>query len=271
MNEQNAEFLKERLFYLGFGDKLNAELEKNMKAGKEQFQLPFQGEFSKGEKKDVVDYQVDFSKSKQGDMYFVNKYQATLKNEDPEKEKSQTFYINKGNGVTAKEAYNMLDGRAVNKKLMDREDNPYQAWLQINFKEKDDNGHQKLNRYHTAYGFDLEKSLGKHPIKELADPEQKASVMKGLEKGNLQPVTFQRDGKEEKMFLEANPKERNVIVYDSSMKKQFQGVKEHKGEKADVNKSQDDNSSEKKKSDKKDVQEESDTKEKKSKGRKMSV
>ncbi len=233
MNEQNAEFLKERLFYLGFGDKLNAELEKNMKAGKEQFQIPFQGEFSKGEKKDVVDYQIDFSKSKQGDMYFVNKYQATLKSDDLEKEKSQTFYINKGNGVTAKEAYNMLDGRAVNKKLMDREDNPYQAWLQINFKEKEDNGNHKLNRYHTAYGFDLDKSLAKHPIKELADPDQKAMIMKNMEKGNLQSVTFHRDGKEEKMFLEANPKDRNVIVYDASMKKQFQGVKEHKGESAD--------------------------------------
>lgn len=259
MNEQNAEFLKERLFYLGFGDKLNAELEKNMKAGKEQFQLPFQGEFSKGEKKDVVDYQIDFSKSKQGDMYFVNKYQATLKNEDTEKEKSQTFYINKGNGVTAKEAYNMLDGRAVNKKLMDREDNPYQAWLQINFKEKEDNGNHKLNRYHTAYGFDLEKSLGKHPIKELADADQKAIVMKSLEKGNLHAVTFQREGKEEKMFLEANPKDRNVVVYDSQMKKQFQGVREHKGE----------TSEQKQKSEKNDVSEEPEGK--KSKGRKMSV
>jgi hypothetical protein len=259
MNEQNAEFLKERLFYLGFGDKLNAELEKNMKAGKEQFQIPFQGEFSKGDRKDVVDYQVDFSKSKQGDMYFVNKFQATLKNEDPEKVKSQTFYINKGNGVTAKEAYNMLDGRAVNKKLMDREDNPYQAWLQINLKEKEDNGNHKLNRYHTAYGFDLEKSLAKHPIKELADPEQKAAIIKSLEKGNLQQVTFQRDGKEERMFLEANPKDRNVIVYDSSMKKQFQGVKEHKGETTEL----------KEKSEKKEMKDEPE--ERKSKGRKMSV
>lgn len=253
MNDQNAEFLKGRLFYLGFGDKLNAELEKNMKAGKEQFQIPFRGEFSKGEKKDVVDYQVDFSKSTQGDMYFVNKYRATLNSDDPEKEKSQTFYINKGNGVTAKEAYNLLDGRAVNKKLMDREDNPYQAWLQINFKEKDNNGNHKLNRYHTAYGFHLEKSMAKFPIKELADPGQKATVMKSLEKGNLHAVTFERDGKEEKMFLEANPKDRNVIVYDSSMKKQFQGVKEHKGE----------TSERKQKSEK--------NKGKKSKGRKMSV
>lgn len=267
MNKQNAEFLGERLFYLGFGDKLNAELEKNMKAGKEKFQLPFQGEFTKGEKKDVVDYQIDFSKSNQGDMYFVNKYQATLKNEDTEKEKSQTFYLNKGSGVTAKEAYNMLDGRAVNKKLMDREDNPYHAWLQINFKEQDDNGNNKLNRYHEAYGFDLEKSVGKHPIKELIDPEQKAIVMKSLEKGNVHPVTFQRDGKEEKMFLEANPKERNVIVYDVEMKKQFQGVKEHKGEKSDVKEGvSQDQSSNKKSSEKAELKEEPDAKEKKRKG-----
>jgi hypothetical protein len=78
MNKQNAEFLEERLFFLGFGDKLNAVLEKNMKAGNEKFQIPFQGEFSKGDKKDVVEYQIDFSKSKQADMYFVNKYEATL-------------------------------------------------------------------------------------------------------------------------------------------------------------------------------------------------
>ena len=105
----------------------------------------------------------------------------------------------------------------------------------------------------------MEKSLGKHPIKELADADQKATVMKNLEKGNLHAVTFQRDGKEEKMFLEANPKDRNVIVYDSEMKKQFQGIKEHKGEKAEL----------KEKSEKNEVKEEPEAK--KSKGRKMSV
>lgn len=142
---------------------------------------------------------------------------------------------------------------------MDREDNPYQAWLQINFKEKEDNGNHKLNRYHTTYGFDLEKSLSKHPIKELADPDQKAAVMKNLEKGNLQQVTFQREGKEEKMYLEANPKDRNMIVYDSSMKKQFQGVKEHKGE----------TSERKEKSEKTDLKDEPE--EKKTRGRRISA
>ena len=32
------------------------------------------------------------------------------------------------------------------------------------------------------------------------------------------------------MFLEANPKERNLIVYDENMKKQFQGIKKAKPE-----------------------------------------
>ncbi|HEY5749512.1 MAG TPA: hypothetical protein VIU12_25765 [Chryseolinea sp.] len=229
MNTQNAEFLKERLFFLGFGDKLSGELFKNIKADKDQFQLAINAEFSKGDKKDLVDYKLDFSKSKQGDMYFINKYEATLKGETPDKDKTQTFYLNKGSGITAKEAYNMLDGRAVHKKLIDREDNPYQAWLQINFKEKDDHGNHKLDRYHPAYGFDLDKSLSRHPIKELATPEENAALKKSLEKGNIQSVTFLKEGKEEKMFLEANPRERSLNVYNAQMVKQFHGIKERKG------------------------------------------
>ena len=50
MNEQNAEFLKERLFYLGFGDKLNAELEKNMKAGKGTISASIPGRVFEGRK-----------------------------------------------------------------------------------------------------------------------------------------------------------------------------------------------------------------------------
>jgi hypothetical protein len=264
MNTENAEFLKERLFFLGFGDKLAGELFKNIKAEKDQFQLAITAEFSKGDMKDKVDYKINFAKSKQGDMYFLNKYEATLKGDTPEKDKTQTFYLNKGNGVTAKEAYNMLDGRAVHKKLVDREDNPYQAWLQISFKEKDDKGNHKLDRYHQAYGFDLEKSLARYPIKELTTPEENASLKKSLEKGNIQSVTFLKDGKEEKMFVEANPRDRNVNVYNAQMVKQFHGVREHK----DIGKDQ--KAAEKAKPAKGEAAEESEG-ERKGKGRRMSA
>jgi len=269
MNNENADYLKERLFFLGFGDKLNEELERKMRAGEERFKLPITAEFTKADKKDLVEYSLDFSKSKQNDMYFLNSYRATLANAEPEKEKSQTFYINKGKGMTAKEAYNMLDGRAVHKELTNREGESYKAWLLLTGKA-DDNGNQKVQQYHSAWGYNVEKSLHKHPIKELKDATGTAELVKSMEKGNLQPVTFSKDGKEEKMYIEANPKDRTVNVYNEKMQKQFQGVKEHKGQSEGKEKDSGQEASQNTKKDKKENVEEGEEKTK-SKGRKVST
>jgi hypothetical protein len=145
MNEKNVDYLKTRLKYLGFGEKLNGELEANIKKQPEQFQLRLIGEFNKSEQKDHVEYKLDFRKSDQTDMYFLNRYHATLKNDDPGKERTQTFYINNGSGITAKEAYNLLDGRSVNKDLVNAAEKPYNAWLQLDFSEKDKNDNFKMN------------------------------------------------------------------------------------------------------------------------------
>ena len=48
----------------------------------------------------------------------------------------QTFYLNKGKGVTAKEAYNLLEGRAVHKELTTKAGEPYKAWIQLDFENK---------------------------------------------------------------------------------------------------------------------------------------
>ena len=270
MTKENADFLKERLFFLGFGDKLNAELEKKMQAGEERFKLPMVAEFTKGEKKDIVEYSVDFGKSKQNDLYFLNNYRATLAKPDPEHERSQTFYVNKGKGITAKEAYNLLDGRAVHKELTTKDGDPYQAWLVLNSK-KEENGNHKIQQYHSAWGYNVEKSLHKHPIKELGDAASTASLVKSMEKGNLQQVTFRQEGREDKMYIEANPKDRNINVYNEKMQKQFQGVKEHKGESEGKRNDNSNDSVENKKTDKKEKVEDADVKEGKSKGRKVSI
>jgi hypothetical protein len=240
MNQQNVDFLKDRLFFLGFGDKLNAELEKKIEAKAEKFTLPIQGEFGKEDQKKTIDYSLDFTKSKKEDMYFLNNYTATLKNEDPTKEKSQKFYLNKGSGVTAKEAFNLLEGRAVFKNNLEKKPKEgaepgqkpekYEAWIQLNLGQKEDNGNFKQQQYHQKWNYDLEKSLAKHPIKELTDSNQKPDLLKSLQKGNLQQVTFIQENKEAKWFVEANPKDRNVNVYDENMRKQFQGIRQGKSE-----------------------------------------
>jgi hypothetical protein len=215
MNAKNLEFLKEGIKYLGFGEGLNNKLTEELSSGKNEFQLRTENQYGK----DKVNYTLDFSKSDKSDMYFFNKYSANIQGED---DKSQTFFIKKNSGVTAKEAYNLLNGRAVNKDLTNQEGEKYNAWLQIDWNQKDNHGNHKFKMIHEAYGFKLEDVLKKHPIKELQDQPTKDRLMQSLERGNLHQVTFQRGDKEEKMFIEANPQYKSLNIFDSSLKKVFQ-------------------------------------------------
>jgi hypothetical protein len=218
MNAKNLEFLKEGIKYLGFGEGLNNKLTEELKSQKNEFQLRTENQYGK----DKVSYTLDFRKSDQSDMYFFNKYTATMHGEQNGQDKTQTFFIKKNSGVTAKEAYNLLNGRAVNKDLTNQEGEKYNAWLQIDWNQKDNNGNHKFKMIHEAYGFKLDLVLAKHPIKELNEPVTKDRLMQSLERGNLHQVTFQKGDKEEKMFIEANPQFKSLNVYDGNMKKMFQ-------------------------------------------------
>ncbi len=66
-------------------------------------------------------------------MYFFNKYNLTLKQENSPNMMEQTFYINKGNNITLKEAFNLVSGRSINKDLTNKEGQVYNAWMQMDF------------------------------------------------------------------------------------------------------------------------------------------
>lgn len=216
MNQKNLDYLKEGLKYLGFGEGLNEKLTENISKQKDQFQLKTVNEYGP----DKVNYILDFKRGDQSDMYFFNKYTATIKAGEVD-EKSQTFFPKKNSGITAKEAYNLLNGRSVNKDLTNAEGQPYNAWLQIDFAQKDDRGNHKFKMIHQAYGYDLEKELAKHPIKELNEPVTKERLMQSLERGNLHQVTFTKADREDKMFIEANPQFKTLNVFDDKLKKVF--------------------------------------------------
>lgn len=220
MNQENLEYLKKNLTYMGFDDKaLQSNMEAQIKQQPKDFTLPATGEYKRGDTTEKVDYVLAFRKSDTTDMYFFNSYKATLKNDDPSKEISRTFYVDKN--FTAKEAFNLLSGRSVNKDMMTREKKPYNAWVKMDFMEKDEHGNFKLKQFTAEYGFDLDKTLQKYPIRELADPELKERMVKSLEKGNTVKVTFEREGKNETMHIEANPQYKSLNVYNESMKKVF--------------------------------------------------
>lgn len=214
MNEKNIEYLKDNLKYLGFGDRLFSGLEAEVAKGAPQFQLHLETEMNKKSFAATL----NFRKSDTGEMYFFNSYQASLRRSSGE-EMEQIFYVNRGKGVTLKEAFNLLEGRAVHKQMANKEGQTYHAWLQLDLAVKDKSGNHDVKQFHENYGFHLEDALGKYPIREMQEADLKEVLLRSLEKGNLQAVTFIGEGTVAKLFVEANPQFKSVNVYDSSLRR----------------------------------------------------
>ena len=211
MNEKNLEYLKDNLKYQGFGESLQRPLEQNISEGKPEFTLAHKATYNN----QAMENTLHFKKGDQNDMYFFNKYDAKLL--QPE-ERSQTFYLDRGNGVTTKEAFNLLNGRAVYKDLTTKEGEKYNAWVQLDLSKTDENGNHKLNRYHDNYGYNLDKALQQYPLKELADPKAREDLMHSLEKGNIQAVKMETNGKEQTYFIQADPQYKDVTIFDKNQR-----------------------------------------------------
>jgi len=213
MNQKNYEYLTEQLKRTGFGDTLNDDLRRNIEKQNAEFTLNLGKEYGT----DKVSATLYFKKSPESDMFFFNKYDLQLKKENNDNAIKQTFYPNKN--ITLKEGYNLLDGRAVNKMLTSKQDEKYTAWLQLDFKNQSQKGNYEMKQYHQNYGFDLEKTLSKYPIKELQNEQYKESLIRSLERGNLQSATFVLNGKEEKIFLTPNVAFKSLSAFDDKMQK----------------------------------------------------
>ncbi len=210
MNQKNLEFLASQIKYTGFGETLEGALKEKIEKGEKEFTIPHEAKFDSG----TLSSELSFKKSDQSDLYFFNSYKAILQKEGASHAPEQIFYVSKDNTFTMKEAFNLLDGRAVNKDLKNKEGEVYNSWISLDFKNPENNGNFKMNHYHQNYGYDLEAALSKHSIKELETPKFKEDLLNSLKKGNLQSVTFVVSGVESKMHVEANPHFKTVNVYD---------------------------------------------------------
>jgi hypothetical protein len=229
MNENNLAYNKNLLEKLGFGKALHDPLEKFVIAQQPEIKLTHEATHFK----DNVEYTLHFRKSDSTDMYFFNRYEATLKSNDEAFNRTQSFQIRNGNNITAQESFNLVAGRAVNKELFTANGDRYEAWLKLDFSQKDKYGNYEVQQFHQNYGYDLDKALNRFPIKELADAEQKGQLEASLKKGNMQQVTMDVDGKETKMYIEANPRFRTLNIKEEL----GNTVKRDRVEKKDLSKS----------------------------------
>lgn len=209
MNESNLDYLQDQVKFTGFGDELKGKIAVNVSTGKEKFKI----DFSKAFGKDSVEVELNFSKSKESDMYFFNNYNVQLRKDGADDIK-QTFYINKNNNITLREAYNLMSGRSVYKKLSTKESGEYMAWLKVDFKNTDTSGNYKVRPYNENYGFNLEKEINQHPIKELEREDLKRDLLEFLQKGNLAQVTYLKGEQEEKRYISADVQFKTINFYD---------------------------------------------------------
>lgn len=200
MNTENLSYLQKQLLNLGFGEKLHEELESKIKNKEKEFTLTTSNEYNKQN----VDYTLHYKAGEQNEMYFFNKYDARLN------DTQQTFYLNKGSGITAKEAYNLMEGRAVHKQLENLEGEKYHAWIVLDKENKTENGNYKLRPFTDGWNYKPERAIDKLDIVGINEEGARDKLMKSLEKGNRHQVTAIKDGKEVKLFLEANPAEHRV-------------------------------------------------------------
>lgn len=229
MNQENFDYLKDQVKYAGFGEGLESQLREKIEGQRPSFQLQYSHEFGK----DQVQATLNFRKSDTADRYFFNSYDVTLKPHKEEETIAQTFYLGRANNYTLKEAYNLMAGRAVYKELekLDRvgegtavryEPNgeKYHAWIQLDFKNTDDKGNYRIKSFHENYGFNLQEALQKLPIQQLGNEKDAQELIRSLEKGNRQFVTFTKaDGGTENRYVQANPQYKAITVFDANLKR----------------------------------------------------
>jgi len=218
MKTENLESLQKNLKYLGFGELANEALKSELSTGKESFKIDLNIKpVSPDLKEDQsVKYSLAFTKSKTADHYYLNSYTAQLTGNDIKDQKEQNFALHNGNGITSKEAFNLLAGRAVNKDIINKADENVNVWIKLNTAE----GGPDKNYYNKNYGFDLNKVVDNLNAK-FTENFTRESVIKSLEKGNLQSVFVKNDSLPEQVYIAANPQYKKLDIFDKDLKPVF--------------------------------------------------
>ena len=235
MNQRNFEYLKTQLKYTGFGEALSEQLAANIQKQQAQFTLVHRANYGK----DQLSAALHFSKSLESDLYFFNNYKAVIQKPEKPQGPAQTFYIGReGANITLKEAFNLLDGRSVFKDMTTKEGRLYQAWLQLDFKQSLPSGNFKINQFTKNYGFDLISALQKLPLKEMQVQSDRIRIIESLQKGNRHSVTLLSGQSDQKVFIEANPQFKAIILYDSNYVRINQAASQKESQQTSVSEKQ---------------------------------
>lgn len=204
MKQENYDYIANQLKYLGFGDNLQEQLSKHMEKGSDNFTLSTTLHYASFEKKEAQ-YELNFRKGNE-DMYFLNSYQASVDSN------AAKFYINNGEkNITSKEAFNLMEGRAVYRELTNKEGEKYNAWQKID--TENSNGENiRFKSFTDNYGYDLEAAMKTVKPQQLYFGLDHEKAVHALQKGNL--VEVKNMDKSQKYFIAADPQFKTMLIFD---------------------------------------------------------
>ncbi|WP_343614890.1 hypothetical protein [Flavobacterium sp.] len=203
--ELNKKDLEEQLVKSGFHEAYGKVLE-NMQEQQLSFTVPVSYHISENER---LDHSLQFIKDTHG-AYQFDGFRSILNNDSSPSSQSTHYFKNeKTESFTAAEAYQMLAGRAVLKSG---------TWKQFNFYDKDLNENYRMHEFPKAYGYNVGNALRAVPLKN-DDWETFESLADSLKKGRREEAVLLIEGREMKVFLEANPRFKSLTFYNDRMQK----------------------------------------------------
>lgn len=213
---QQLQYHKDQLKYLGFGEgeKLRNDLKHGIDSHQNSFEV--QAVANKTQLGNTVNFALKYARLDQGDI-ILNSYDGNLTNGKGE-HISQNFKVTKDNHFSAKEAINLLEGRAVKiaytNPLTDLRE---QAFVKLNLsEEKNPSGNYNFQTFPQNYGLDIRKIVERSNL-IFERPELKEKAIMSFEKGDIIKVTMNVENKITEGHAVLNPQYRTLNLYDSEM------------------------------------------------------
>ena len=193
--------LLKTIFHVGFGDKLKDLVIAGTASGASNFDLAYPVTIDGRH----VGAHLHFSRAAPGTDYCFEYYQLSVD------DKTHVFRLSNGWGITLKEGYNLLCGRAVHKQWL-KDETKVKEWVQLDL--TDFNGESyTMHTWTEDYDFDIEKAVNAIDISLPSSNWDMAMLYRSLERGNLQAVTLRQSGIATQAFICANPKDKNILIY----------------------------------------------------------
>ena len=218
--EQVLSYLKNQMMYLGFGqDKnLHNQLEKGIEETKNGEKFQISTPYDKVQEGNTANFTINFHKSSENAVY-LNSFKAVLKDGNTGEERTHLFGVN---NFTAKEAINLLEGRAVKTQFTNKEtQQKNDVFVRLKMNEpKNEFGNYQMQMFSKNYGINTADIVNKSQLVFSGENAEKIKdfVIKSLEKGNIVNVRFKDDNNKE-MSGKAifNPQYKTINLYDEQM------------------------------------------------------